>query len=176
MWSKITDPMWFNAVALVVLVIITGFYAWQTQKLVKEAREQRLLSIRPVLKVELVSKKPNVRIVGEKTEASLFLRVKNVGNGTMVSLEYTIIKPIKNRDGFLIDYSSSKYFKEPSIFLKEMVLGIGEKEDIEIGKLSEYEEKYPFFDVEIHYFDISRLGNKYIDKKSFYEEDIKIME
>lgn len=175
MWSKITDPMWFNAVALFVLVIITGFYAWQTRKLVKEAREQRLLSIRPVLKVELVSKKPKVRIVGEKLEASLFLRVKNIGNGTMVDLEYTIIKPIKNRYGFTIDYSSnSKYLEEPSIFLNGMALGIGEKEDIEIGKLSEYEGKYPFFDVKIDYFDI--LGNKYIDKKSFYEGDIKIIE
>lgn len=63
-----------------VLVVITGYYAWQNQRMVLEMRKARELSVRPHLRLDLE------RLGG----VSAALTVTNVGLGPALDVEVTL--------------------------------------------------------------------------------------
>jgi hypothetical protein len=42
---------WIQAISMLVLVVVTAIYAWQVKQTVKEMREQRYDSVRPVIDI-----------------------------------------------------------------------------------------------------------------------------
>jgi hypothetical protein len=66
-----------NAVAIVVLVAVTGYYAWQNRRMVDEMRSTRLLNVRPRLALGVHMPDP---LVG-------FITVTNVGSGAALDVD-----------------------------------------------------------------------------------------
>ena len=70
-----------NGIAIVVLVLVTAYYAWQTHEMAGEMRRARLLSLLPrlVLDVEMIGPTYGVIVV------------RNVGTGPALEADLTIV-------------------------------------------------------------------------------------
>lgn len=71
---------WAQVAVTVVLVGITGWYAWETRRIVRNMEQDREQMHRPVLTLQLIAWQANL----------LKLRVQNVGSGAAVDVEGTI--------------------------------------------------------------------------------------
>jgi hypothetical protein len=69
-----------NGVAIVVLVLVTVYYAWQTRQMVKEMRSARLLSLLPKLVLD-------IKMVGPTFGDVV---VRNVGLGAAIDADLTL--------------------------------------------------------------------------------------
>lgn len=69
-----------NGVAIVVLVLVTAYYAWQTREMAKEMRSARLLSLLPKLVLD-------VKMIGPTFGDVV---VRNVGPGAAIDADLTL--------------------------------------------------------------------------------------
>jgi hypothetical protein len=69
-----------NGVAIVVLVLVTAYYAWQTRQMAKEMRSARLLSLLPKLVLD-------IKMIGPTYGDVL---VRNVGPGPAIDADLTL--------------------------------------------------------------------------------------
>jgi hypothetical protein len=69
-----------NGVAIVVLVLVTAYYAWQTREMAKEMRSARLLSMLPKLVLD-------VKMIGPTFGDVV---VRNVGPGAAIDADLTL--------------------------------------------------------------------------------------
>lgn len=77
---------WVQIIVTVILVVITGWYAWETRCIVKNMEKDREEMHRPVLTFQLIS-----------WEASLLkLRIQNVGSGVAVDIDGKIESKTKS--------------------------------------------------------------------------------
>lgn len=67
-------------VATVVLVMVTGYYAWQNRRMAIEMEQSRRLSVRPHRALQLAYISPTVAAV----------RLTNIGNGPAVDVDGTL--------------------------------------------------------------------------------------
>jgi hypothetical protein len=70
-----------NGIAIVVLVGVTGYYAWQTREMAKEMRSARLLSLLPKLVLDIGMIGPTY---GD-------IVVRNVGSGPALDADLTLV-------------------------------------------------------------------------------------
>lgn len=111
----ITD--WIQAISTLVLVAVTGIYAWRTHaiskatseqtqatkkqaeasvKMAEEMREQRIMASRPVIiQKVVVETETQFRTFGSKDWFSYF-EVHNAGNGPAIELEVSLLDKEKN--------------------------------------------------------------------------------
>ena len=75
-----TASSWTIAALTAVLVIVTGFYAWQTRRTVDELRKARAVAVRPHLALRLHEVDPTVT----------FVQVINVGSGPALDVEVEV--------------------------------------------------------------------------------------
>ena len=71
------------ALATVVLVFITGFYAWATKNILEENRQMRVDAQKPEINVDLCS-----YMVDGHTHVDLY--VENLGGGPAYNVEFTV--------------------------------------------------------------------------------------
>ena len=83
------------AFATVVLVIITGFYAWVTKKILEENRQMRLDAQEPEINVELYS-------YLEKGRTHVDLYVENLGRGPAYDVTFTTDLSLKLSDRYTL--------------------------------------------------------------------------
>jgi len=78
---------WIQVVVTTILVCITGWYAWETRRMVKNMEKDREELHRPVLNFQLIAWEAN----------SLKLRIMNVGSGVATDIDGKIES--KNMNG-----------------------------------------------------------------------------
>ena len=123
-----TTTDWVQAVSMIVLVIVTGIYAWRTHVISKatkeqaeEMKEQRIMTSRPVIIQRAVYKEgtwtdEEIQFIGIEKSAGYYFshfEVYNAGNGPAIEVEISLLnkekilivneemKPISWRDSFL---------------------------------------------------------------------------
>jgi hypothetical protein len=77
---KLTALAIINGAAIVVLVLVTTYYAWQTRQMANEMRSARLLSLLPKLALD-------IKMIGP-TYGDVVVR--NVGPGTAIDADLTL--------------------------------------------------------------------------------------
>ena len=77
-----------ETVAIVILVFVTGVYAWQTRKMVAESKKFRELTMRPNLTVTATVDEYHLNIIN--------LRISNTGGGTARDIRLRIDKKFRN--------------------------------------------------------------------------------
>lgn len=80
MLPVVTGLAIINGVAIVVLVLVTGYYAWQTRTMAREMRSARLLSLLPKLVLDIKMIDPAFGVVV----------VRNVGAGPAIDADLTL--------------------------------------------------------------------------------------
>ena len=78
--------VWVQAIATVILVVITGLYVRETRQMVKGMEREREEMHRPILIFEMMYSWSSTELV---------LRIENVGNGAAVDIEGTIESRLK---------------------------------------------------------------------------------
>ncbi len=78
-WSAVV-----SAVATIVLVAVTGFYAWRTHAMAKEMREQREAAARPVL--DFFSEYAIMGNFADMRDFTGTFRLPNVGTGAALNV------------------------------------------------------------------------------------------
>lgn len=78
-----------NGVAIVVLVLVTAYYAWQTKEMAKEMRSARLLSLLPKLVLD-------IKMIGPTFGDVV---VRNVGPGAAIDADLTLTFEGSEADG-----------------------------------------------------------------------------
>ena len=76
-----------TAIATVVLVGITGFYAWVTKKMLEENRQMRIDAQKPEIAIYLRPEKTKIMSNSETT--SMFLYVENIRMAPAYDVEFT---------------------------------------------------------------------------------------
>lgn len=79
------------------LVLITGFYAYLTAKLVKENAEMRKAQT-----------EPNIEIIAETIHKLIRLRVSNLGPGAAKNVSFKVIE-FKGRESMVADFMETKF-------------------------------------------------------------------
>jgi hypothetical protein len=101
---NITPTDWIQAISMVVLVLVTGFYAYRTysiskatEKQTQETREQRLSEVRPYLLIRLASEAVQWDTIeeNEKRPSEFPVTIRNVGKGPALNIWVALWHPQK---------------------------------------------------------------------------------
>jgi len=151
-----------SAVVLAATFIAVAYYACQTRKLVKEAREQRLVTTRPILLLsplalergrwddDIADQILRLALRGPLTDTTP-VRVINIGQGVAVGIRVAYKPPEQDPRERVIDYLVSGSDDVERNFRLAPKEGLGNRRTLQIT-----------------YYDI--FGNKYESRREFHKD------
>ena len=113
-----------TAFAAAVLVVITGFYAWVTKKMLEENRQMRIDAQKPDIAIRLFS------VANQLSHTFAHFNVENIGSGPARDIEFRDVPPIRIHPGLPLEYFP---------FLRYGIgyLAPGEKKTVHLGAKSQ---------------------------------------